>query len=377
MPGGEYTLIELSFQKEELTTPTLPAALALPSEAVRILQPDGKLRRGATAPMPDEETLAALRLMMLSRAVDEWAVKLQRLGRLGTYGPVHGQEASVVGSSWALDPTLDWLAPAYREQPAMLHHGMPLEKLLAVYMGKLTAGRIPEDVNMLPRNQSVGAQLPHAVGLAWAQRLRGTGAAVMVYLGEGASSEGDFHESCNLAGVVKAPIVFVIQNNSWAISTPSSMQTAGTLWARAAGYGFPGFVVDGNDLFAVYETAKVAVRRARAGDGPTLIENRTYRMGMHNTTDNPNAYRNAAEVETAGTADPILRVQRYLSARHKWNATLAERWAREIDGEIRGALERAATYPAPKPEDVFDHVYERPPARVTAQRAELLKRLES
>jgi pyruvate dehydrogenase E1 component alpha subunit len=355
----------------------LPAALALPSEAVRILQPDGKLTRGATAPMGDEETLAALRLMMLSRAVDEWAVKLQRLGRLGTYGPVHGQEASVVGSSWALDPALDWLAPAYREQPAMLHHGMPLEKLLAVYMGKLTAGRIPEDVNMLPRNQSVGAQLPHAVGLAWAQKLRGTGAAVMVYLGEGASSEGDFHESCNLAGVVKAPIVFVIQNNSWAISTPSSTQTAGALWARAAGYGFPGFVVDGNDLFAVYETAKVAVHRARAGEGPTLIENRTYRMGMHNTTDNPNAYRNAAEVEAAATADPILRVQRYLTGRHKWNTALAERWAKEIDAEIRGAMERAATYPAPRPQDVFDHVYEKPPARVTGQRAELLKRLES
>jgi len=327
--------------------------------------------------MSDEETLAALRLMMLSRAVDEWAVKLQRLGRLGTYGPVYGQEASVVGSSWALDPKLDWLAPAYREQPAMLHHGMPLEKLLAVYMGKLTAGRIPEDVNMLPRNQSVGAQLPHAVGLAWAQKLRHTGAAVMAYLGEGASSEGDFHESCNLAGVLAAPIVFVIQNNSWAISTPSTMQTAGALWARAAGYGFPGFVVDGNDVFAVYETARTAVLRARDGQGPTLIENRTYRMGMHNTTDNPNAYRNASEVESAATVDPILRVQRYLAARRKWNAELADHWAKEIDAEIRGAMEQAATYPAPKPEDVFDHVYAKPPARVAVQRAEFLRRLES
>jgi len=362
----------LSFQKQQITTPALPAALDLPPEAVRTLQPDGKLRRGSDAPMTDGETLAALRLMMLSRAVDEWAVKLQRMGRLGTYGPVHGQEASVVGSSWALDPKLDWLAPAYREQPAMLHQGMPLEKLLAVYMGKLTAGRIPEDVNMLPRNQAVAAQLPHAVGLAWAQKLRHTGAAVMVYLGEGAASEGDFHESCNLAGVMKAPIVFVMQNNSWAISTPSTMQTAGALWARAAGYGFPGFVVDGNDLFAVYETARTAVLHARAGRGPTLIENRTYRMGMHNTTDNPNAYRSASEVEAAATADPIVRVQRYLSARRKWNAELADEWTGEIEAEIRAAMEKAATYPAPKPEDVFDHVYARPPARVAAQRAELL-----
>jgi len=262
----------LSFQSDELSTAALPAALSLPPETVQILKSDGTLKRGSRAPLSDDETLAALRLMMLSRAIDEWAVKLQRLGRLGTYGPVHGQEASVVGSSWALDPKLDWLVPAYREQPAMLHHGMPLEKLLAVYMGKLTAGRIPEDVNMLPRNQSVAAQLPHAVGLAWAQKLRHTGAAVMTYCGEGASSEGDFHESCNLAGVLRAPVVFVIQNNSWAISTPSEQQTAGALWARGAGYGFPGFVVDGNDLFAVYATAHDAVTRARAGDGPTLIE---------------------------------------------------------------------------------------------------------
>jgi pyruvate dehydrogenase E1 component alpha subunit len=327
--------------------------------------------------MTDEEALEALRLMMLSRAIDEWAVRLQRMGRLGTYGPVHGQEASVVGSSWALDPQLDWLAPAYREQPAMLHQGMPLERLLAVYMGKLTAGRIPDDVRMLPRNQSVGAQLPHAVGLAWAQKLRHTGAAVMVYLGEGAASEGDFHESCNLAGVVKAPIVFVIQNNSWAISTPSSVQTAGALWARGAGYGFPGYVVDGNDLFAVYATAREAILRARAGEGPTLMENRTYRMGIHNTTDNPKAYREASEVEAASAVDPIRRVQQYLSARGRWNEELEQQWAKELEVDIRGAIERAATYPAPKPEDVFDHVYGNPPVRVTRQRQELMRRIES
>jgi len=367
----------LSFQKEQLSTGKLPAALSLPPEAVQILKPDGTLRPGAEAPLTDDETLDALRLMMLSRAVDEWAVRLQRMGRLGTYGPVHGQEASVVGSSWALDPRLDWLAPAYREQPAMLHHGMPLEKLLAVYMGKLTAGRIPDDVRMLPRNQSVGAQLPHAVGLAWAQKLRRTGAAVMTYLGEGASSEGDFHESCNLAGVLKAPIVFVIQNNSWAISTPSSMQTAGALWARGAGYGFPGFVNDGNDLFAVYSTSLEAVRRARAGEGPTLIENRTYRMGIHNTTDNPKSYRDPEEVEAAAAADPIRRVQLYLAARGRWNADREQASKQELEAEIRAAMEQAATYPAPKPQDVFDHVYANPPARVASQREELMRRFEA
>ena len=323
--------------------------------------------------MPVDDTLAALRLMMLSRAIDDWAIRLQRMGRLGTYGPVHGQEASIVGSSWALDPAVDWLAPAYREQPAMLRHGMPLDKLLAVYMGKLTAGRIPDDVRMLPRNQSVAAQIPHAVGLAWAQKLRKTGAAVLSYMGEGASSEGDFHESCNLAGVLKAPIVFVIQNNGWAISTRSSSQTAGALWARGAGYGFPGHLVDGNDLFAVYETAREAVKRARSGAGPTLMENRTYRMGFHNTTDNPNAYRDSAEVDAAAAADPIARVQQYLAGLGRWDSATADLWAAEIEEQIRAAIEQAQTYPKPRPEDVFDFVYSNPPSRMQAQRARLLE----
>ena len=372
MEGWLRLLGGLPFQDHRPTAANLPDSLIIPVEAISVLQPDGTLKAGTQPPMADEETLAALRLMMLSRTVDDWAVRLQRLGRLGTYGPVHGQEASVVGSSWALDPALDWLAPAYREQPAMLRHGLPLDRLLATYMGKLTAGRIPDTVKMLPRNQSVCAQVPHAVGLAWAQKLRQTGAAVMSYLGEGAASEGDFHESCNLAGVVRAPIVFVVQNNGWAISTASSRQTAGALWARAAGYGFPGHLVDGNDLFAVYATAKEAVERARSGEGPTLIENRTYRMGMHNTTDNPAAYRDSAEVSAAAAADPIARVQRYLAARGRWDAETERSWSAELAEEVRAAIDRARSYPGATPADVFDHVYANPPSRVLDQRRTLL-----
>jgi pyruvate dehydrogenase E1 component alpha subunit len=362
----------MALDKDESSAGEQSDFLIMPPEALSILQSDGTLPPNARPPMSEEETLAALRLMMLSRTVDDWAVRLQRLGRLGTYGPVHGQEASVVGSSWALDPALDWLAPAYREQPAMLHHGLPLDRLLATYMGKLTAGRIPDTVRMLPRNQSVCAQVPHAVGLAWAQKLRRTGAAVMSYLGEGAASEGDFHESCNLAGVVSAPIVFVVQNNGWAISTASSRQTAGALWARAAGYGFPGYLVDGNDLFAVYATARDAVERARNGGGPTLIENRTYRMGMHNTTDNPAAYRDPAEVRAAAAADPIARVQRYLAARGCWDAETERSWSVELAEEVRGAIQAARSYPGATPADAFDHVYANPPSRVLEQRRNLL-----
>ncbi|WP_338179120.1 thiamine pyrophosphate-dependent enzyme [Candidatus Dormiibacter inghamiae] len=368
--------MDLPLKNIQGCSPELPAPLALPPEALSILRLDGTLTPGWDPPLTERETLSALHLMMLSRALDHWAIRLQRMGRLGTYGPVNGQEASVVGSSWALEPALDWLAPAYREQPAMLHPGLSLDKLLAGYMGKLAAARIPDDVLMLPRNQSVCAQLPHAVGLAWAQRLRRTGAAVMAFIGEGASSEGDFHESCNLAGVVGAPIVLVVQNNGGAISTPSSRQTAGVLWARATGYGFPGCLVDGNDLFAVYATARDAVRRARGGEGPTLIESRTYRMGFHNTTDNPAAYRNSADVAAAATADPILRVQRYLTKLGKWHPDVQRKWSEELDREIRTAIEQARTYPAPRPEEVFEHVYADPPGRVRDQRQALLDSVE-
>ena len=177
----------------------------------------------------------------------------------------------MVGASLAIDPSRDWLVPAYREQPAMFRQGYPIANLIAGHMGKVNAARIPDAVQMLPRQQSVAAQLPHAVGLAWGLQIQDRDAVVLTYLGEGASSEGDFHESCNLAGLFRIPVVFVIQNNGWAISTPVRHQSAATtLASRANGYGFPGVLVDGNDLFAVYSAAQEAVQRARSGAGPTL-----------------------------------------------------------------------------------------------------------
>src|SRR5438132_11852260 len=245
---------------------TTPQAAPSELEAMRVLDEDGELGDGVEAPLDESAVLGALRLMMLSRALDERAVKLNRLGRIGVYGPVQGQEACVVGTCMALDLSCDWLVPSYREQPAMLRQGLPLQNLFATHMGKVNAARIPDGVRMLPRQQSVGAHLPHAVGIAWGLQLQDEDAVVMTYLGEGASSEGDFHEACNLAGVVTAPVIFVIQNNGWAISTPAKRQTAATaLASRAQGYGFPGVLVDGNDLFAVYAAAREAVDRARAG----------------------------------------------------------------------------------------------------------------
>jgi pyruvate dehydrogenase E1 component alpha subunit len=318
-----------------------------------------------------ERTVEGLRWMMLSRAFDARATTLQRQGRLGTFSPVKGQEASVVGTSLTLDPSIDWIVPAYRELPALVRHGHPLERILAGSMGKLTASRIPDDVLVLPNQVALATQLQHAVGLAWGLKLQRRPGVVMAYCGEGAASEGDFHEACNMAGVRKAPIVFVLMNNQWAISTSREVQSAGEFYRRADGYGFPGVPVDGNDLLAVYEVAEEAVARARRGEGPTLIDCLTYRLSFHNTTDNPRAYLPEGWLERAEREDPIQRVQAYLAGRGLWDDAARAAMEGEIAEQIDAAVEAAAAMPIARPRDVFENVYADPPDRVRRQRDEL------
>lgn len=338
-------------------------------ERLEVLDLDGSLRPGAAAPLSDDETLTALRWMMLSRSVDARATSLQRQGRMGTFSAVRGQEASVVGSSSALDPSRDWIVPQYRELPAMARHGVPLDQFLLYWMGNPAGGRIPDGVRVLPVQIALAAQLPHATGLAWGLALQQRDDVVMTYFGDGASSEGDFHEALNLAGVVRAPVVFWLQNNGWAISTPRSQQTAAVSFAdRAAGYGIAGVVVDGNDLFAVNQAARDAVARARSGGGPTLVESQTYRMGAHNTADDHTRYMHQETLDEWEVLDPILRVQRYLAARDRWDPATAEALQAEIDAEIDAAVERAEAVGPADPADVFSHVYADPPARLKAQR---------
>jgi TPP-dependent pyruvate/acetoin dehydrogenase alpha subunit len=327
-----------------------------------VLTAEGDLR--SEAPLGLSESTAALRLMVLARSLDRRLIGLSRRDVIGTYSPLEGQEASVLGSALALDRSRDWLVPSYREQAALLQHGLPLNALLAVYFGKMDAARIPDGVRIFTRQQAIGTQLPQAVGLAWGLKLRKEDSVVIVYFGEGASSEGDFHEACNLAGVVRAPIVFFLQNNGWAISTPASRQTAATSFAaRAAGYGFSGTVVDGNDLFAVYEATKDAVERARSGEGPTLIESRTYRLSMHNTADNPRRYRAETEVEAAGRTDPIERLRRYLTARRALDDETFATLERDVAAELDEAIAWVQALPRPDRSAVFAHLFaELPPA---------------
>jgi pyruvate dehydrogenase E1 component alpha subunit len=338
-----------------------------------VLMQDGTVAPGGKSRMDEELLLEALRWMMKSRLYDQRVIALQRQGQFGVYSPGMGQEASIVGSALALDPQRDWIVPQYRELMATVHHGLPLEVISAQYLGKIAPARIPDGVNVLPTQVSIAAQLPHATGLAWGLRLRGTDAVVMAYVGDGGSSEGDFHEALNLAGVVQAPIVFFLQNNQWAISTSRRVQSATRSFAlRAAGYGFEGVEVDGNDVMAVYDVASDAVEKARSGGGPTLIEAVTYRMSFHNTTDNPARYEDPREHEEARTRDPIERVQRYLAALGLWDEEREASLTAEVREENERALQLAYAADPPTPADVFANAYADEPLRVARQRSELL-----
>ena len=348
-----------------------PEAAAAPPH--RVLEPSGDLAPGAEAVLTADEAQQALELMMLSRAYDERATALNRQGLFGGFAPATGQEACLVGSALALDPARDWIVPQYRELPALVRHGYPLERLAAFSLGKTDAAAVPEGVRVLPLQFSLAAELPHAVGLAWGRALQCRDEVVLAYCGEGATSEGDFHEACNLAGVLALPVVFLVQDNGWAITTPRRLQTAAlSLAVRAVGYGFRGVVVDGNDLLAVAQVARLAVEHARSGAGPVLVEARTYRVGLHNMTDDPRRYRPQAEVDEARRLDPIARVQRYLASTGAWDDGRAEAVHRRVSALVDEAIERARRMPGQRPGDVFDHVFAEPTANLAVQRRRAL-----
>jgi pyruvate dehydrogenase E1 component alpha subunit len=252
----------------------------------------------------------------------------------------------------------------------MLRQGYTLTRFLQYFTGDPAGNHMPQGVNLLPFQISLAAQLPHAVGLAWGLRHQGSDGVVLAYFGDGASSEGDTHEAMNLAGLRRAPVVFLLKNNGWAISTPVAKQTAARSFAaRAAGYGFQGELVDGNDLFAVHDATSRAVARARAGDGPTLIEARTYRMGAHNTADDPTRYVDPAELQRRRAADPIDRLRRHLTARGLIDEASERGLVAELSQEIEAAVSASEGGPGPGPSALFEHVYANPPRRVSDQRA--------
>jgi pyruvate dehydrogenase E1 component alpha subunit len=242
-------------------------------------------------------------------------------------------------------------------------------------MGNPKGGTIPPEVNMLPMQISLAAQIPQATGLAWGLKMQGGEGVVITFFGDGASSEGDFHESLNLAGIVKAPVIFFLQNNGWAISTPRESQTAARSFAeRAIGYGVEGVIVDGNDLLAVHEVTASAVAKARAGGGPTLIESVTYRTGAHNTADDPSKYIDQQELEKWLQKDPVVRIENYLRSKGIWNDELAKEMHDSCAEQVDVAMNIARSTPLATSDALFNHVYVQPPQRMLDQQADWASR---
>lgn len=320
------------------------------------------------SPMSDEMALEGLRVMLQGRRFDERCVSLQRQGRMVTLAPGVGQEAATAGAAMALDSKTDWFVPQYREVAGQLWHGYPLRLAFLWHMGHPLGFRIPEGVNMLPFQAAVAGQVPQAVGLAWGLSLRGEPGVVLVVFGDGATSQGDFHEAANLAGVTRAPIVLLCQNNRWAISTPLERQTgSATLAQKAIAYGMHGVQCDGNDLFAVYATVKEAVDRARAGGGPTLVEALTYRLGLHTTADDPSRYVPSQMQEEWIPRDPLLRLEAYLQRRGVLTAERLEAMEAEVRDQLAEAWAEAQKEPPPDPGLYFSRVYASVPTRLRRQ----------
>lgn len=341
----------------------------------RILEPSGAL--AGEAPVTVAEAKDLYRAMSLARAYDLKCVALQRQGRLAAYSPFRGQEAAQIGAVAAIDRN-DWFVGSYRDNAAMIAHGYPVHLLLLGRMGDERGGQVPEDVFALPPAITVGGHMIHAVGLAWAARRRGEDQISLTTFGDGATSEGDFHEAMNFAGVLGLGVVFVCENNQYAISTPRARQTASqTIAIKAGAYGIPGRYVDGNDVFAMIAATREAVDRARYGRGPTLIEALTFRMGPHTTADNPDLYRRPEAVDEWESADPLLRLRRFLEQADAWNDAEDETLAAENTARLEEAVRLAEDLSPLSPEEIFTGSYQSPTKQLRSQLDELMSDLEA
>jgi pyruvate dehydrogenase E1 component alpha subunit len=339
------------------------------------LDPDGRLT-GEPPAVPRDDLKALLRHMVKMRVLDQRMLSLQRQGRIGFYGTAHGQEAAVTGSGYALRPT-DWVFPALREMGVSLWRGTTIQEIVCQLIGNsgdvLMGRQMPchfsdRKVRTVAWSSVIGTQLPHAMGAAWAARQLGHDVVCMGYLGDGASSSADFHAAANFAGVFKLPVVFFCQNNQWAISVPLSRQTASeSIAIKASSYGFPGVRVDGNDLLAVIAATREALERARRGEGPTLIEAVTFRMGGHSSSDDPTRYRAPELVVEWERRDPIVRMRAHLAEKGLLKPDDEVRWTETLNEEITQAIREAEALPPPPIETLFTDVYRDVPPHLAEQ----------
>lgn len=313
---------------------------------------------GGKPVLSDEEVRELYEYMCKCRALDEIAFKLQRSGRMGTYPQNKGQEAAAIGAGYAAKRGVDWLVPCYRENAALWMHGLPMHYIFLHWMGDERGNQIPEGVFQNPLCIPIGTQMLHATGIAWAFKMRKEPRVAITFFGDGATSEGDFHEAMNFASAFQVPCVFFCQNNQWAISVPREQQmNSETVAQKAIAYGMPTTQVDGNDLFAVYKASKEAIERARAGGGPSFIEAVTYRLGDHTTADDARRYRDPAEVEAWMGKDPMIRLKKYLVAKGIWNDEKQRELDQAAKDNAQKVVDEAFNIAKPAVADMFDYTY--------------------
>ncbi|MDH2900736.1 MAG: pyruvate dehydrogenase (acetyl-transferring) E1 component subunit alpha [archaeon] len=355
-------------------------------EMIQVISLEGKINTGQEPKLSPEDLKKLYETMVLTRVLDTKCMNMQRQGRIGFYVPCAGQEAAQIGSAFALTPE-DWTAPTYRDQGVALIRGIGLRKIFAHLMGNssdsMRGKQMPnhwgfKEINLMSVASPIAAHLPIATGVAMSMKLRKKNTVVLAYHGDGATSEGDFHCAYNFAGVYKAPIVFICENNGWAISVPVAKQTASaTLSIKAEAYGFDGVRVDGNDVLAVYKATKLAVDRARNGGGPMMIECLTYRMGPHSTSDDPNRYRTKEEIEFWKKRDPIERFKNYLAQRGIWNEQYEKEVRTKVEDEVNKAIEEEEKVPPPDVSTMFRDVYAEEPNSLKEAEEEALSLSES
>jgi pyruvate dehydrogenase E1 component alpha subunit len=355
--------------------PREPLKIPFRVDWLSILNAQGELDRTLEPLLPEADLRLLYRTMLASRRLDERCLQLQRQGRLGTFGPCRGQEAASLGAAYALQGR-DWLCPSFREAAGLLWRGWPMINLLHFWAGSELGNVVPDGVNDLPISVPIGTQCQYAMGIAWGCKLKSQNAVCLVFCGDGATSEGDFHEALNFAGVFNLPLIVVVQNNQWAISVPRDRQThSQTIAQKAIAYGIPGLQLDGNDLLAVIVGVREAVERARTGGGPTLIEAVTYRLGMHTTADDPKKYRTDEEVKLWEARDPLPRLRNYLADK----GLLDEQAGKVMEEEIAAELEQAVReYQEVKldPTEFFDHMYATKTPELERQQMELREYLQ-
>ncbi|MNM00755.1 Pyruvate dehydrogenase E1 component subunit alpha [compost metagenome] len=340
-------------------------------EALSVLSPAGEVINKDKMPaLTDDQLKEIAYRMIFTRTWDDRAVNLGRQGRLGFYAPTSGQEATMVGSEFALEKE-DFVCPGYRDIPQLVWHGLPLHQAFLYSRGHQHGGEIPEDVNVLPPQIIIGAQIVHATGIAMGFKLKNEKKVAITYTGDGGSSEGDFYEGMNFAGRFKLPVIFFVQNNGYAITTPFAKQTAAKSIAhKAVAAGITGVKVDGMDIFAVIQAVREAAERARNGEGPTLIEAVTYRFRPHSLSDDASKYRTKEEEGEWNEKDPIARVVKYLESKGLWSDEDTLRVKDEAKAKVNEEIKIAEKTEKMTVPGLLDSMFEKTPKYLEEQKAD-------